>query len=258
MSTQIVERMAVEIDGTGPAMIMIHGLGGSSNVYQPQVGAAASRFRVIRPDLPGSARSAANGPLSIQGFVDALTRLARVLGAEQAHWVGHSLGSIVCQHLAVQAPSLVRQLTLFGPVLSPPDPVRAGLRARAEQARTDGMAAVADAIVQAATSSDTRANQPAAAAFVREVVMRQPAEGYARSCEALAAAEPADVARIRCPTTLVTGDEDQIAPPSAVRAMAERIDGARVHVLNRCGHWTTIERPMECSRVLRDGLAGRA
>jgi pimeloyl-ACP methyl ester carboxylesterase len=74
----------------------------------------------------------------------------------------------------------------------------------------------------------------------------------------LAAAEAADVRRIACPTLLVTGDEDAVAAPSAVRAMAEQIGGARVVILNRCGHWATLERAAECSAALKEFLAGRA
>ena len=51
------------------------------------------------------------------------------------------------------------------------------------------MRGIADAIVAAGTSDDTKVNQPAAAAFVRESIMAQPAEGYARNCEALAEAK---------------------------------------------------------------------
>jgi pimeloyl-ACP methyl ester carboxylesterase len=86
--------------------------------------------------------------------------------------------------------------------------------------------------------------------------MRQDAEGYARTCEALAGAEAADVGRIGCPTLLVTGDEDSVAPPSNVRAMAEQIKGARVAVLHHCGHWTTIERAAECNAALKEFLSG--
>jgi pimeloyl-ACP methyl ester carboxylesterase len=116
---------------------------------------------------------------------------------------------------------------------------------------------VADAILQAATSSDTRANQPVAAALVRELLMRQDPEGYARNCEALAGAQPADVAQLRCRTLLVTGDEDPIAPPSSVRALGGMIEGARVVVFNRCGHWTPIERAAECAAELGSFYFGR-
>jgi pimeloyl-ACP methyl ester carboxylesterase len=258
VSTQIIERMAVEVDGQGDAVIFVHGLGGSSNVFTPQILALGGRYRTVRPDLPGSARSPAGGSLSIGGFADGVVRLARVLGIERAHFVGHSMGTIVCQHVAVNEPRLVRSLALFGPLLAPPEPARQAMRERAAKARAEGMAGIADAIVQGATSGDTKANNPVAVALVRELLMRQDAEGYAKTCEALAGAEAADAKGIACPTLLVTGDEDAVAAPSAVRAMAERISGARLVILNRCGHWTTIERAVECSAALKEFLSGRA
>lgn len=257
MSTQIIERMAVEIDGAGDALVMVHGLGGTSNVWSPQMPLLAPRFRVIRPDLYGSGRSPATSALSIQHLVDGIVRACRVLGVERAHFIGHSMGTIVCQHLAVQQPALVRTLALLGPLLAPPDPAREAMRGRAAKARAEGMAAIADAIVQAATSGDTKASHPVRTAFIRELLMRQDPEGYARNCEALAAASSADVGQIRCRTLLVTGDEDAIAPPSGVRAMAALMPEARVVVFNRCGHWTTIERANEVNAELREFYFGR-
>jgi pimeloyl-ACP methyl ester carboxylesterase len=257
LSTQIIERMTVEIDGSGEALVMVHGLGGTSNVWSPQMALLASRVRVIRPDLPGSGRSPASAALTIQSLADTVVRAVRVLGVERAHFAGHSMGTIVCQHIAVQHPGLVQSLALFGPLLAPPDAARAGLQDRAAKVRAEGMAGVADAIVQAATSGDTKANHPVRAAFVRELLMRQDPEGYAKNCEALAGAQAADVGRIRCRTLLVTGDEDQIAPPQNVRAMAGMIEGARVVVFSRCGHWTTIERAAESSTELREFYFGR-
>ena len=65
----------------------------------------------------------------------------------------------------------------------------------------------------------------------------------------------------RCATAaLVTGDEDSVAPPQQVRALAEKLHAAkstRVVVLPKCGHWTPIERPEECAREVRDFLASQ-
>jgi 3-oxoadipate enol-lactonase len=254
MATRFVERIAVELDGDGEAVLMIHGLGGTSNVWTPVLPALA-RHRTVRPDLPGSGRSSrVEGPLSVPRFVEAMAAVCRATDVARAHVVGHSLGTIVALHLAVAEPRLVRSLALFGPLLCPPDTARPGLRARAEQVRRDGnggMQAVADGLVGAATAADTRARRPVTVALVRELLMRQCPDGYARTCEALAAAEPADVSRIACPTLLVTGDEDAIAPAQSVRHLGARIAGSRVEVLPRCGHWTTIEKPEECTDLLR-------
>lgn len=260
MTTQFIERMAVETDGEGDAVLMIHGLGGTSNVWVPVLPAVA-RQRTVRPDLPGSGRShRVEGPLSIERFVLAMQRVCAVLGLERVHVAAHSLGTIVAFHLAATAPRLVRSLALFGPLLCPPDPARVAIRARGAKARAEGeagMQAIADALVQGAVSAETRARRPVAVAAVRELVMRQCPEGYARSCDALADAQAAPVSGIECPTLLVSGDEDAIAPAQAVRQIGERIRGARVTVLPRCGHWTMLERPEACDDLLRRFYAQR-
>ncbi len=259
----LFDRVAVEEEGEGDAVVCVHGLGGSANTFNPLMPALA-RHRVLRIELPGSARSQrAEGPLSIQRFVDAVLSACTRLGVARAHLVAHSMGTIVCQHLAVTAPKLVRSLALFGPLMAPNDATRAGIRARAVKARSEGLAGMHDitgALLQGALSSETRHKNPLAVAFVRESLMRQDGEAYGRSCEALAAAQAAAVEGIKAPVLLVTGDEDGVAPPQAVRAMAERLHAAascRVVVLPRCGHWTPIERPEDCARELRDFLAAQ-
>ena len=100
MSTSYVERIAVETDGSGDPVLMIHGLGGTSNVWTPVLPALA-RFRAVRPDLPGSGRShRVEGALSIDRFVRALMRVCGATGVERAHVVAHSMGTIVAFHLA--------------------------------------------------------------------------------------------------------------------------------------------------------------
>jgi 3-oxoadipate enol-lactonase len=263
MALHLFERMAVEEEGEGDAVVCVHGLGGSSNTWTPLMPALA-RHRVVRVDLPGSGRSQrAEGALSMARFVDALVSACNRLGITRAHWLGHSMGTIVCQHLAAAQPALVRSLALFGPLAEPTEVARSGIRARAAKARSEGAAGmheIATALVQVAVSADTRERLPAATAFVRESLMRQDAEAYARNCDALAEAQAAEVQRIAAPVLLVTGSDDGVAPPQAVRALAERFQSApstRVAVLPRCGHWTPVERPEECQRELREFLASQ-
>jgi 3-oxoadipate enol-lactonase len=264
MTTCYAERMAVEIDGEGEAVLMLHGLGGTSNTWTSLLPAVARQMRV-RPDLPGSGRSdRVEGPLSLDGFVTAALRALATAGAERAHVIAHSMGTIVAAHLAALHPMVVRSLALFGPLLAPPDPARANLRARAQKARNEGVAGmqeIADALVQASTSATTRAKRHAAVGFVRESLMRQSPDGYARSCEALADMQPADTTRIACPVLLVTGDDDVVAPPQAVRQMGDKLAqtnaSVEVQVLRGCGHWTPVEMPDECSELLRRFLAQR-
>lgn len=257
MSTSDINGMAVEIDGQGPALLCIHGLGGSSNTWTPVMGAFEG-MRVIRPDLPGSARSPlGREALSIETYVDALAGVLAELEVDTLHIAAHSLGTIVAQHFAVAHPARVKSLALFGPLAAPPDAGRAGIRARAELARGGdaAMQEIADAIVKGATSAQTKSDQPAVLALVRESVMRQPPEGYAQSCEALAGAQPAAVERLDVPALLVTGDQDGVAPPANVETLAAHIAGSRRIVVADCGHWTTYEKPLACIEALREFYA---
>lgn len=257
MGTRFIGGLAVEIDGEGPPVVCVHGLGGSSNTWTPVLRALRGRM-VIRIDLPGSGRSCGvSGELSIGRMADAVIAVCKELGIANAPFIGHSMGTIVCQHVAVRQPRLVASLALFGPLAAPPDAARPNIQARARKATEGGVLAmqeIADAIVQGATSASTRESLPVAVALVRESLMRQDANAYGRSCAALADAQSAELEAIGCPVLLVTGDEDGVAPPAAVRDMATRLKNARVTVLPRCGHWTTFERPLECTQQLEDFL----
>lgn len=257
MTTHMIEGLAVEVDGDGPAIVCVHGLGGSSNTWTPLM-PAMSGYRVIRIDLPGSGRSPGNGRnANIGTMAAAVVAVCKQLDVTRASFLAHSMGTIVCQHIAVQSPALVSGMVLYGPLLCPPDGGRPGILARAAKAAAGGpgaMQEIADAIVAAATSKETREQQPAVLALVRESVMRQPPDGYAQSCTALATAQAAEVDRIAVRVLLVTGDQDAVAPPAAVAAMAERIKQAETVVLEGCGHWTTFERPHECMRELASFL----
>lgn len=246
----MTDQLAVEIHGSGDAVVMVHGLGGTSNVWGPQAQVLSRYFRVIRPDLPGSGRSPTKSALSIESLADVVLDVMEKNGVDQAHLAGHSMGTIVCQHVAVKRPSAVKSLALIGPLAAPPEAARPNILSRAAKARAEGMAGIADAIVQGGTSAATKASRPEVAAFVRELLMRQDPEGYALSCEALAAAEAAPVESLNMPALLVTGSEDGTSPPPAVRALGARIAGSRVLVLDGCGHWTTVERPSQVTEAL--------
>ena len=244
-SKQMADGRFLEEFGDGAdCLVMVHGLGGSVNTWYPQAQVLKRDFRVVLYDLAGSGRSATpdKSRISIESHVNDLLEVAQSTGGGQIHLAGHSMGTIICQQFAVQHPELVLTLSLLGAFPEPPEAGRKGLRDRAAKVRAEGMRSVADAIVTAGTSNDTKVNTPSAAAFVRESILAQSAKGYAGNCEALAAAEAVDLERIQCETLLITGDEDRTAPPDVGRAMASAIPGSVLRVLPGCGHWASIER----------------
>ena len=170
---------------------------------------------------------------------------ARNIGC--AHFVGHSMGTLVCQHLAAESPDLVASMALYGPILEPPPPARDALLDRAASARKDGMSGIAEAIAQGSVAAAASAT---VRAFVRESLLRQDPAGYAAHCEALAACEPANHGRIACPTLLIAGEADPVAPVAMATSLKEKISGARMETIAAVGHWMTVEAPSRSADCL--------
>ncbi|WP_026926749.1 alpha/beta fold hydrolase [Granulicoccus phenolivorans] len=248
--------LTTEIQGDGPAVLMIHGLGGTSNFYQIQTDALTDFHTVIRPDLAGAGRSPLpdTAAVSIASHVADLIALLDDLKVDRAAVIGHSMGTLVARELAATHPDRITKVVLLGAVAEPTDAGRQAQRDRAATLRAQGTGVVAPGVVANALSERTRQDNPLAAALVRELVMRQPAEGYAQNCEALAAAGAPAPVNPATPLLLITGTEDKVGPAAVSEELAQAHGNASVHVIDGIGHWTALEAPAEVSRLLRDFL----
>jgi pimeloyl-ACP methyl ester carboxylesterase len=240
------KELAVEIDGDGPAVLLVHGLGGTGNFYQVQADALAADHRVIRVDSAGAGRSPVPtgdvaAEITIDSHADDLAALLDALDVESAAVVGHSMGTLVVRSLAARYPAKVTALALLGAVAEPAEAGRQAQRDRAATLREKGTAAVAPGVVANALSETTRQDKPEVAAFVRELVMRQDAEGYARNCEALAGATDPGPIDPALPLLLITGSDDKVGPEQVSRDLAAAHGSATVEILPAIGHWTALE-----------------
>ena len=246
--------LAVEIEGTGPAVLMIHGLGGTANFYQVQAEALVRDYSVIRVDLAGAGRSPATENITIDSHADDLAAVIRESGHDKVVVVGHSMGTLIARSLAARHTGSVGGLVLLGAVARLTSRAQLALRERAAILRTEGTVAVASGIVASALSAETRASRPEVAAFVRELVMRQDAEGFARNCEALATSgEPYPISP-DIPLRLIAGSEDKVAPPQVSRDLRDAHPSARVTVIDGIGHWIALEAASTVTSELRNFL----
>src|SRR5690606_9429967 len=121
---------------------------------------------------------------------------------------------------------------------------RATFRALADKVERDGMGAVADAAMRRMFPEPFIAARPDVVAG-REAVFRRIDPGvFAAACRALAALDlEGDLARIRNPTLIVVGAEDQATPPALGRALADRLANASLLELPGLGHCPHIQDP---------------
>jgi len=133
---------ACDAAGSGPAVVLVHGVGGSRADWEHQVPALATRFRVVCYDMLGHGESIKPpGPYRMDQFVEQINRLLDSLAIERAALVGLSMGGLVARAYALAEPGRTAALVILSSVHARDEAQRAAVLARAERALREGPAA---------------------------------------------------------------------------------------------------------------------
>jgi len=109
-------RRAFVRTGSGPALLLLHGLGADHTTWEPVIDQLARRFTVIAPDLLGHGQSAKpRADYSVGGYANGMRDLLTVLGIDKVNVVGHSFGGGVAMWLLLYRPDAIRRLALIAP-----------------------------------------------------------------------------------------------------------------------------------------------
>ncbi|WP_433528082.1 3-oxoadipate enol-lactonase [Micromonospora sp. CA-263727] len=240
------------VDGPPDAPVLLLGssLGTTGAMWQPQVVALATRFRVIRYDHLGHGRSAVPaGPYRIELLGREVLRLLDDLDLRRVHYAGLSLGGMVGMWLAAHAPERIDRLALLctSASLGPAD----GWRTRAATVRAGRLDTIADAVVERWFTPAFAAARPDTVAAYRQMLTATPAAGYAACCEAIADMDlRAALATVRAPTLVIGAADDPATPPAHARDIAGRIPSARLVILDDAAHLANVEQPEAVARLL--------
>ena len=209
--------LAYEVAGSGPPLILLHGLSGSSRWWGRNVLAFASSFRTYAVDLPGFGASRRVHWSRLDDTVDRLVDWIAAEGLSRTHIAGHSLGGAVAARLAARHPERVGRLVLVDAAIRP-ERKRPNLRA------TD--------VVQT-----VRSGVPGfAPLLVRDLLRCHPWSFVAATVDALQPDWESHLARISSPTLVVWGEHDAITPLARGREIAETVADAQLIVLPNAGH----------------------
>ena len=225
----------------GPALLLLHSLGTQGAIWDDQAEALAGRYRVIRPDFRGHGLTGVTpGPYAVEALARDILALMDRLPVPQAYVAGVSLGGLVAQSLAIQAPDRVLGLILVDTALALP-PAQTW-RDRASLVRSQGIEPLVEPVVARWVTAGSLATP--AANGLRAMLRRTDPEGYAAAAEAVGAADFTEAARtIRAPTLVLVGDGDVATPPSSADALSRAIPGSRLEILADAAHIPTVERP---------------
>lgn len=237
--------IATRVDGEdgAPALLCCNSLGTSLSMWDLQVPQWSRHHRVIRFDASGHGGSATtSGPTTIETLGRDALAVLDAHGVGSADLCGLSLGGLVALWLAIHHPERVDRLVIACSA------ARIGTRTRWEEraalVRSDGMDAIAGAVVGRFFTAGFRERDPGTVADVERTLRAVEPEGYAGACLALATADlRTDLGRVGAATLVIAGSEDVATPTATVAELHAGIAGARWLELSGAGHLANIEAP---------------
>jgi pimeloyl-ACP methyl ester carboxylesterase len=262
--------IAYRMEGTGPALLLLHGIAGSSRTWRDVMPLLTDRFTVIAPDLMGHGSSEKPvGDYSLGAFASGVRDLLEVLDIERATVVGQSFGGGVAMQLAYQHPEVCDRLVLVASGGLGRE-VNWMLRFMALPGSEYLMPVIfpgfvrdwGDALVRAVTDRGVRLGRISemwsAYASLAEAENRG---AFARTLRSVIDPGGQTVSALdrlylasSMPTLIVWGDRDDIIPVSHAYAACEAIPGCRLVVIEGVGHFPQVEAPQQFVAALTDFL----
>lgn len=255
------------VAGSGPVLLLLHGITNSSETWEPVIGALAPHFRVVAPDLLGHGRSARpRGDYSLGAHASGVRDLLSVLDITRATVVGHSLGGGIAMQFAYQFPErcerlilvssgglgkevhlLLRAAALPGADLGLPLLTSKGARGlgktvelalRAAHISTPGDVGILARGFASLQDGDSR---QAFLHTVRSVIDT--------SGQRVSATDRLHLAAV-LPTLIVWGEKDSIIPPRHGIAAHEAMPGSRIEIFPTAGHMPHHAEPARFAELL--------
>lgn len=237
-----------------PPLVLLHGIGANSMGWRFQYPALSDRFRVVAWNAPGYMLS---DPLSAEtpsadDYPAALADFLTAMGIERFDVLANSFGTRVAQGFACRYPDRIVRAVFTGtsvaPAQSEAERARA-LEARAAQVANGGygFGERADALLGSRATAKT-------AGIVRHVLRATNPAGFMQAARSATGRDPIG-AGLSMPLLMIQGAEDRVTPAAAnAGRLAEAVSGARLVMLDGCGHLPELEMPARVNALVREFL----
>lgn len=239
--------------GQGPVVVLVHGYPLDGAMWSGTARALSTRFRVLKPDLPGRGENPTPADGTIETYADFIGAIVAGLPAPVG-LAGFSMGGYAALALMKRGPANVRALALVDTRATADD--EAGKAAREQAiatARSGGAAAIADGMIGKLISADSARNANLVERL-RRIILRQKPETIESDLAAMRDRPDSTdlLPSIGVPTIVLVGDQDALTPPEGARIMAAAIPEARFLSIANAGHLTPMERPGAVASALSE------
>jgi len=245
--------------GTGPVVLLVHGMGGSWQSWLENIPALGQNHRVIAVDLPGFGDSEMlPADACFNAFSESLVELLDRLGVPSAVVVGHSFGGVVSLALASRAPTRVRAVVLVSGGGGHLSRIRLRLIVTViALARillsVPGMQSVVSygPIQRVLVRPAIRAPHAVSPDLLRAMIPTTTGRGYAQALRlGVRGLESLNLSRVSPPVLLIWGRDDHILPLSVGQELAGNLECADLAVIDGVGHCAMFENPGAVNRLL--------
>jgi 3-oxoadipate enol-lactonase len=235
-------------DPAGAPIVFANSLGTDLRLWDQVILRLPAKLRIIRYDARGHGLSDATpAPYSMGTLIRDTEKLLDALSVRDCVFVGLSIGGLIAQGLVVKRPDLIRGLVLSNTAAK--IGTAEGYAARAAAVKAQGIASIADGILERWFTKNFRAT-PEFSAW-RNMLIRQSPEGYAGCCAAIAGTDfYTTTAALTLPTMAIAGSEDGSTPADLVRETADLIKHSQFEIIRGAGHLPCVEKPAEYAELL--------
>ncbi len=247
-----------EIHGSGPPVLLIHGLGLDHAFWEPQVAEFSRAHQVIVYDLRGHGRSESpDFSYSLDHFADDLDQFLHFLGLKKALLLGLSLGGRILIRFALKFPREVRALVLADAQSETPPEAAQRFRSLAEVARKEGMATAGEVFFSWPAFEPLARRNPALFEKIKDRFLASSAIGFANSCLAIAgmSSMTGQLEEIKAPTLALAGEQDEAYLPY-LELYARTIPKCLKKTIPGAGHLSSLENPRTFNETVLSFLKG--
>lgn len=239
-----IDKPAVASVKDADPVLLLHGVGSSTETWGELLPLLGDR-RIIAADYRGhGASDAPPPPYVMDDFVDDAIRLLDELGVGRVHVIGFSIGALFAERLAIRESGRVRTLLLLNSIANRSAEELARARVRAAFIAANPPAEVAPKSAERWFTPPFRVARPDLVAREIGIVEKIAHTPYASAYEVLVENDLiGEVMWIRCPTLIVTGENDEGSTPAMSRALHERIAGSKLVIVPGVKHYIHVEQP---------------
>jgi pimeloyl-ACP methyl ester carboxylesterase len=230
-------------DPNRPTLVLIHGAGGSSQSFQPQIRGLDHDLNILALELPGHGRTPGPGKSSIAAYAEWVQEIISGSSIESFYLGGHSMGGAISLEMALRFPDKMEGLILLatGATMAVSSKILTGLKEQPDQ--------TIEKINQWCYPKGTAPQLIAQSIQLMKLTPASVILDDFKACNQFH--RESEITAIRVPTLILVGEEDIMTPPDFSHFLHKNIPSSQIAVIPGSGHMIMLEKHQEVNQAVK-------